>query len=224
MADDVADGARPAGVRRWRRFLPLALLVAGFALFFALGLQHELSLETLRTHREALEGWVAAHPLLSALLFGALYVLIVAFSIPGGAVMTLAGGFLFGTWEGGGLVVVAATIGATIIFLAARTALHDLIEPARRHTGAGDGGGLPQERLQLSARAAADSGVSLFPRQSRRRAAGGVAAHLCAGDGRSASCRAPSSMPGSATGWARSSRPAARPIWASSSSRPCSGH
>ncbi len=127
MADDVADGARPGGSRRWRRFLPLGLLVAGFVLFFALGLQHELSLEALKTHREALESWVELHPLLAALLFGALYILIVAFSIPGGAVMTLAGGFLFGTWEGGGLVVVAATIGATIIFLAARTALHDLI-------------------------------------------------------------------------------------------------
>lgn len=113
--------------KRWRRFLPLALLAAGFVLFFALGLGHALSLEALKTHRAALQGWVGVHPVLAALIFGGLYVVIVAFSIPGAAVMTLAGGFLFGTWKGGAIVAVAATIGATIIFLAARTALADLL-------------------------------------------------------------------------------------------------
>lgn len=129
MPSDVAEAPRPEGPQRarWRRFVPLALLVAGFALFFVLGLQHQLSLETLKTHRDILEAWVEGHRAIAALIFGGLYVVIVAFSIPGAAVMTLAGGFLFGTWEGGGIVVIAATIGATIIFLATRTALADLL-------------------------------------------------------------------------------------------------
>jgi len=126
MNEDISGKAARAK-SRLRRFLPLALLFVGFALFFALGLQHELSLETLKAHREAFEAWVEAHPILAALVFAGLYALIVACSIPAGAPMTLAGGLLFGVWEGGGLVVVAATIGATVIFLAAKTALADLL-------------------------------------------------------------------------------------------------
>lgn len=131
MEPDVAkaprsDG-REGGRRGLGRFLPLAILAAGFGLFFALGLQHELSLDALKAHRAVLEGWVAAHPYEAMAAFAAAYIAVVAFSIPGAAVMTLAGGFLFGIWTGGALVVVAATIGATIVFLAAKTALADLI-------------------------------------------------------------------------------------------------
>ena len=55
----------------------------------------------LKAHRRMLEGWVGGHPVAAALAFVAVYALIVAFSVPDGALMTLAGGFLFGTWEGG---------------------------------------------------------------------------------------------------------------------------
>lgn len=123
MPEDVAQRPRPGAGNRLRRILPLAVLAAGFALFFLLGLEHELSLASLKANREALEAWVEAHPVLTALAFAALYAAIIAFSIPAGAPMTLAGGFLFGVWEGGALVVVAATLGATIIFLATKTAL-----------------------------------------------------------------------------------------------------
>lgn len=126
MNEDISKTpARRGG--RMRRFLPLAVLLVGFAAFFALGLQHQLSLEVLKANREMLENWVAVHPILAALIFAGIYAVIVACSIPVGAPMTLAGGFLFGVWEGGGLVVIAATIGATVIFLAAKTALADLI-------------------------------------------------------------------------------------------------
>ena len=123
MPEDVADPPRPSAGIRLRRLLPLAILAAGFALFFALGLEHQISLASLKAHREALEAWVAAHPVLTALVFAGLYTAIVAFSVPVAAPMTLAGGFLFGVWEGGALVVAAATLGATIIFLATKTAL-----------------------------------------------------------------------------------------------------
>jgi uncharacterized membrane protein YdjX (TVP38/TMEM64 family) len=112
---------------RVRRFLPLAVLAAGFVLFFALGLQHQLSLEALKTNRAWLEALVAAHPYKAMAIFAAVYIAAVAFSIPGAVVLTLAGGFLFGTWQAGALVVVSATIGAVIVFLAAKTALAELI-------------------------------------------------------------------------------------------------
>ncbi len=62
------------------------------------------------------------------LLFGALYALVIAFSLPGGAVMTITGGFLFGWLGGGSIVVVGATIGATALFLIARTAVGGFLE------------------------------------------------------------------------------------------------
>lgn len=132
MADDVAEepGSEEAAAPKsggLRRFLPLAILAAGFALFFALGLQHQLSLEALKSHRAVLESWVAAHPYEAMAVFAAVYIAVVAFSIPGAAVLTLTGGFLFGTWRGGTLVVISATIGATIVFLAAKTALAGLL-------------------------------------------------------------------------------------------------
>lgn len=111
-----------------RRFLPLILLGLGFTLFFALGLQHEVSLAALKAHRGALQAAVAAHPVLAALIFTGLYALAVAFSLPVATAMTLAGGFLFGALEGGALVVAGATAGATAVFLAARSAFADLFE------------------------------------------------------------------------------------------------
>jgi len=114
--------------RSWVRFLPLAILLAGLAAFFALGLEHQVTLAALKAHRDALEAYVHAHPLLAAAIFAGAYIAIVACSIPAGTPMTIAAGFLFGVWEGAGLVVVSATIGATLIFLAAKTALAQFLE------------------------------------------------------------------------------------------------
>jgi len=112
----------PAG-RGLRRFLPLALLAAGFAAFFALGLHRYISFSTLSEHRGTLLALVERHAVLAPLAFMAGYALAVAFSIPGAAVLTIAGGFMFGTWAGTVYVVVGATLGAVGVFLAARTAL-----------------------------------------------------------------------------------------------------
>lgn len=110
-----------------RRLLPLIVLAAGLAAFFALGLHRYLTLDTLRDNRQALAGWVADHWLLAALAYVGAYIAIVAFSLPAALVATLTGGFLFGTVFGGLLTVVGATIGATLLFLAARTALGDML-------------------------------------------------------------------------------------------------
>lgn len=110
-----------------KRLLPLVLLAAGFAAFFLFGLDEYVTLDTLRDNRAALQEWVAANVLLAALVYMAIYTAMVAFSVPGALIATLTGGFLFGTIFGGLYTVVAATAGATIIFLVAKTALGDAL-------------------------------------------------------------------------------------------------
>lgn len=105
------------------RFGPVALLVAGLAASCALGLEDYLDVAVLQRHRDSLAALVERHAFLAPAAFAVLYVAVVAFSLPGGAAMTIVGGFLFGTVEATMLVVVAATLGATIVFLAARSAI-----------------------------------------------------------------------------------------------------
>jgi uncharacterized membrane protein YdjX (TVP38/TMEM64 family) len=112
-----------AGGRGWRRFIPLALLLLGMVAFFAFGLQDYISCGFLRDHREGLAAFIDAHEITAVLLFMALYATVVAFSLPVAAFLTFAGGFLFGLWSGTVYVVIAATIGATALFLAARSAM-----------------------------------------------------------------------------------------------------
>jgi uncharacterized membrane protein YdjX (TVP38/TMEM64 family) len=111
----------------WQRLLPLLLLIAGLVAFFAFGLNKYLTFETLRQNRAWLLQAVADSAVLATLAYIALYIVVVAFSLPGGAVMTITGGFLFGEWLGTAYVIFAATVGATILFLAARTALGDAL-------------------------------------------------------------------------------------------------
>ncbi|MBI1245205.1 MAG: TVP38/TMEM64 family protein [Alphaproteobacteria bacterium] len=121
---------RPAG--SLRRFMPIAAIVAAAALFFASGLQRYVTFEALAENRAALVEWTVANRFAAAALYFITYVVIVAGSLPGGAIATLAGGFLFGTVVGGLLAVAGATLGACLVFLAARTALGDAL---RRRAG-----------------------------------------------------------------------------------------
>jgi len=105
-----------------RRALPLiAILVVAAIGFFTL--REYLSFETLARNREALAAFRDANYLLTALGFIAVYVTIVAFSLPGATIATLAGGFLFGLFPGALYNVLAATVGASAIFMAARWGL-----------------------------------------------------------------------------------------------------
>lgn len=121
MPRETASG--PPRAATWTRLWPLALLLGGLGLAYATGLHRLLSFEALAEHRTVLAGWVAARPVLAAGAFMLLYAAVVAFSLPGGAVMSLAGGFLFGTVLGTALIVPAATAGACLLFLGARHAL-----------------------------------------------------------------------------------------------------
>lgn len=110
-----------------KRIAPIALIAATLGLFFAFGWHRYFTLETLRENREALQMWVDASPGLAIGIFILAYAAAVAISFPGASILTVFGGFLFGLWPGVPAVVIAATIGATIIFLAAKTALGDFL-------------------------------------------------------------------------------------------------
>ncbi len=100
----------------------LALGVVGLILALRLtGLGSLLSLDTLAQHRETLSGFVARNFLLAALAYVVAYAVAVALSFPGAVILTLTGGFLFGAVFGTLLTVLGATIGATLVFLFART-------------------------------------------------------------------------------------------------------
>ena len=127
-----ARPARPQARFSLARLWPLAALALAIATVLALDLDRYLSFEMLREHREALTGFVAANMVVAALAFVLVYAAVIALSVPGGAVLTITGGFLFGSIPATVLVVVAATLGATLVFLIAKTALGD---PLRSRAG-----------------------------------------------------------------------------------------
>jgi uncharacterized membrane protein YdjX (TVP38/TMEM64 family) len=126
-----AESAAVCPVRsRLRRFVPIALILAAMAAVFATGAHHQISLETLVRHRMAIDAFMAHHVVAAISVFVAIYIMVVALSIPGALFLTIASGMLFGTLAGGLASVVGATTGATIVFLVAKTACGENI--ARR--------------------------------------------------------------------------------------------
>jgi uncharacterized membrane protein YdjX (TVP38/TMEM64 family) len=119
--------AQRAGRLTPARMVPVAVIVVAAALVFATGAHRHLSLETLVRHRDALSAFVDAHYAAALAAFIAAYITAVSLSIPGALFLTIAGGFLFGVLAGAAAVVVAATIGASIIFLIARSAFGEYV-------------------------------------------------------------------------------------------------
>ena len=114
------------------KILVLALFVGGIILFFALGGQKYLNLETLKANRDALILYAEQHYALALLIGFLIYTVSTALSLPGGLVLSLAVGLVFGRWAGTVLIVFAATLGATLVFLAARYLFADM---ARKKIG-----------------------------------------------------------------------------------------
>ncbi|MEM1288073.1 MAG: TVP38/TMEM64 family protein [Pseudomonadota bacterium] len=110
-----------------KRFLPLLVIAGAMGLAFAFGLHEHLSLSSLIQQREALASTINENFLISILGFGVLYALAVALSFPAASLLTIAAGFLFGWMVGGATVVLSATVGASALFLAARTAFGQAI-------------------------------------------------------------------------------------------------
>ena len=104
------------------RYIPLLLIAMG-AIAGWYFLSDYLSFEVLRDNREALLAFRDANYLAMVAAYIGIYVLIVAFSLPGATIATLAGGFLFGLFPGALYVIGSATLGAIVIFLAAKWGL-----------------------------------------------------------------------------------------------------
>lgn len=115
---------RGAGLRRW---LPLAVLVALMAGGFALGLHESLTLSNLIMRRQDLGALVGDHLVAAIAAYGLIYALAVALSFPGAALLTIAGGFLFGWLAAGITTVLSATLGACAVFLVARSSLGETL-------------------------------------------------------------------------------------------------
>ena len=106
---------------RWLRLWPVAVLGLGLVALYAAGLGNYLTLDFIIREHAALAAFVTDHLALAILTYVTLYMVAVAVSFPGASLITIAGGYLFGAVLGTGLTVLAATVGATVIFLAART-------------------------------------------------------------------------------------------------------
>ncbi len=111
----------------FRRLWPLAVLGAVILVFFLTGLDSYLNFESLRLYRADLSAWVAANAVLAVIAYMATYALAIIAFPPSGAMLTITGGFLFGTFFAGIYVIIAATIGATALFVVAKTTLGDYL-------------------------------------------------------------------------------------------------
>lgn len=110
------------------RLVVLLLVAAAIVAFFAAGLQHELTFETLGRRRAELVALIQRAPFESAAIFALIYIAVTALSLPGAAIMTLAAGALFGFVTGAILASIGSVAGATLAFLAARFVLRDFVQ------------------------------------------------------------------------------------------------
>ncbi len=111
----------------FKRIMPLIIVAIVLVLFFAFDLAQYISFVALAEHRVSLLSRVDQHAVLAPLVYISLYIVVVAFSLPGGLVMTVTGGFLFGAIVGGMYAVISATLGATALFLIAKTSVGDYL-------------------------------------------------------------------------------------------------
>jgi uncharacterized membrane protein YdjX (TVP38/TMEM64 family) len=113
----------PAADPRPGRLLALALILLAGGAVAAAAWYAGLSPITVLERRVAVDAFVREHWLAALAVFAAVYALTVALSLPGGAVLTICGGIVFGGLTGGTAALIGATVGATAIFLIAKSAL-----------------------------------------------------------------------------------------------------
>lgn len=124
LEEAAAPGRPPSALRRWA---PLAVLLLAGLSVWASGLHNYLSLTAVAQNRDALMAFVTSNIMLSAVIYMTVYMVAVALSLPGATMLTILGGFLFGSLVGGTLTVLGATAGAIIIFIIARTSLGETL-------------------------------------------------------------------------------------------------
>ncbi len=112
---------------RFKKYLPILLIISLSILAWYLGIGHYFNLEVIKAHYLDLQLFVQHNLILSILIYCGIYISVVGLSIPGATFMTLAGGILFGQWVGTIGTVIAATIGASLVFMSAKMASTDLL-------------------------------------------------------------------------------------------------
>ncbi len=104
----------------FKRAIPVVVILTALGGFFALGGPKYITLDALRENQDVLKAFVANNFVIAVIGFTALYAALTAISVPGASLLSIFAGFLFGLTTGTIAVVIGATIGATILFLAAR--------------------------------------------------------------------------------------------------------
>jgi uncharacterized membrane protein YdjX (TVP38/TMEM64 family) len=127
MRHDI-PAVRPTGGVQIGKIITLVAIALGIGLFFYLDLGRFLSLEALKTNRDQLLAFAEANYSAAVILFVFMYIVVTGLSLPGAVILTLAGGFLFGSIPATLYVNIGATAGATLAFLAARYVLRDWVE------------------------------------------------------------------------------------------------
>lgn len=115
-------------MKSFKKYFPLLLITFVSLTLWATGLHHYLNFDSLRIYQQDLQTFVMNHLILALLIYSLLYITIVGLSLPVATFMTLLGGFLFGQVLGTIVVVISATLGATILFLAMRSASESYIQ------------------------------------------------------------------------------------------------
>ncbi len=125
---DSAKSAAPScAVSHVRRWLPLVILIVVASTVFAMGWHKLLTLKSVGLNYEVLRAFIMGNLAAALALYVAIYFAIVALSLPGALVLTLAGGLLFGWLIGTCATVIAATAGATVVFLVARSSIGEVM-------------------------------------------------------------------------------------------------
>jgi LPXTG-motif cell wall-anchored protein len=111
-----------------KKWLPLLFLLLIILLFYFFNLQKYFSFSFLQQENQRLKIMVADHFFLSLLIFGGIYIIVAATSLPIAAFLTILGGFLFGPFVSLIVIDISATIGATLLFLVVKTTFGELLK------------------------------------------------------------------------------------------------
>ncbi len=111
-----------------KRWWLLGFLLMLIGLFYIFDLGRFFSLDTLKASHDELTQLYQEQPLQIISLYALIYIVMAALSLPGAAVMSLAGGAMLGFWVGVPVVLISATLGATLAFLAARYLFRDIVQ------------------------------------------------------------------------------------------------
>ena len=121
-------GGVKVDLKNSKKIIAVIVLIGLVAAFRILGLQNYLTLSHLKDSREQLALLYAAHKLLVIAAYMGIYIFVTCLSLPGAAILTLAGGAFFGLWSGTLIVSFASSIGATLACFVSRFVLRDWVQ------------------------------------------------------------------------------------------------